>query len=178
MLNLSKTKKLIFASCMLALGIVLPLFTSQVKEIGDSLLPMHFPVMICGVVCGWGYGASIGFIMPFLRSVIFGMPPLYPNAVWMALELATYGLVIGLIYMKKHNKKNWWIYFSLICSMLCGRMVWGIAKLLLLSIKGNTFTLTAFITGGFVDAFPGIVLQIVLIPLIIIVLEKFERRQS
>lgn len=165
-MNNQKTKKIIFSSLMLAVGIVLPLFTSQIKEIGDSLLPMHLPVMLCGLICGGIFGASIGFIMPFLRSLLFSMPPLYPNAVWMAFELATYGFVIGFLYKRKKSKSTFWVYISLICSMICGRIVWGIAKLVLLSIKGNVFTFSAFITGGFIDAFPGIIVQLVLVPLI------------
>lgn len=169
----NNTKKIIFSSLMLSLGIVLPLFTSQIKEIGDSLLPMHLPVMLCGLVCGWVYGLTIGFCMPFMRSLIFSMPPMYPNAVWMAFELATYGFVIGFLYNRKVNKSILWLYFSLICSMLCGRVVWGTVKLILLSVKGNTFTLSAFITGGFIDALPGIIIQLVLIPIFLKILKGF-----
>ncbi len=169
----NNTKKIILSSMMLSLGIILPLFTSQLKEIGDSLLPMHLPVMLCGLICGYGYGAAIGFCMPFLRSLIFSMPPLYPNAVWMALELATYGFVIGFLYNKKQHKSTISLYFSLVCSMICGRIVWGVAKLILLTIKGNAFTLAAFISGGFIDAFPGIIIQLILIPVIIKILERY-----
>ena len=129
---MTKTKKIVFSSIMIALGMILPLFTSQIKEIGDSLLPMHLPVMLCGLICGWGYGATVGFCIPFLRSFIFSMPPIYPNAVWMAFELATYGLVVGLLYNKKSQKSIRWLYFSLLSSMLCGRIVWGIVKFILL----------------------------------------------
>lgn len=171
---MTKTKKLVFSSIMIALGVILPLFTSQIKEIGDSLLPLHLPVMLCGILCGWAYGATIGFCLPFLRSLIFSMPPIYPNAVWMACELATYGLVIGLLYNRKTQKSIGWLYFSLITSMFCGRIIWGIVKLILLSVKGNAFTLSAFISGGFIDAIPGIVLQLILIPAIISIYERLN----
>ena len=170
----NKTKNLTLASLMLAIGIVLPLFTSQIKEIGDSLLPMHLPVMLCGIICGWKYGGVIGFCMPFLRSILFGMPPIYPNAVWMALELATYGLLIGLTYNKKKNKSLIWLYVSLVTSMIGGRIVWGVAKLILLCVKGEAFTLTAFISGGFIDAIPGIILQLILIPLVISIIKRYS----
>jgi len=132
----NKTKKLIVSALMLALGIVLPLFTAQIKEIGDSLLPMHIPVMLCGLICGWGYGTTVGLCMPFLRSLIFSMPPLYPNAIWMALELAAYGFIIGFLYNRKHKRSLLLLYISLIASMLGGRIVWGVAKLVLLGVKG------------------------------------------
>ena len=93
-------QKLVLSALFLSIGMVLPFLTMQIKEIGDSLLPMHIPVMLCGVLCGWQYGAAIGLMLPFLRSACFGMPPLYPNAVWMAAELLTYGLIIGLLYKK------------------------------------------------------------------------------
>lgn len=101
-----KIQKLVFAALCLSLGMTLPLLTSQMKEIGDTLLPMHLPVMLCGLMCGYQYGFVVGCCLPFFRSLVFGMPPIYPNAVWMALELATYGLTIGFIYNKR-QKKNW-----------------------------------------------------------------------
>lgn len=173
--NSKELKKLIYASLFLALGMVLPLLTAQVKEIGDSLLPMHLAVMLCGLVSGAGYGAAVGFIMPFLRSVTFGMPPIYPNAVWMAFELATYGFVIGFLYSKFGKKKLGWLYFSLVSAMLAGRVVWGIVKTLLLMSAGKAFTFETFIVGGFVDALPGIILQLILIPIIMTIINKYER---
>lgn len=165
-------KKTVLSALFLAIGMVLPLFTGQIKEIGDSLLPMHIPVMLCGLLCGPGYGAAIGLGLPFLRSVTFGMPPLYPNAVWMALELATYGLVIGIASRGLKVKGAWNTYLSLIIAMLSGRVVWGIAKAVLLGVGGRAFTVSMFIVGGFVDAALGIVLQLVLIPLLIMVVER------
>ncbi len=59
------------------------------------LLPMHIPVLLCGLICGWKYGILVGFILPLLRHTIFGMPILFPTGIAMAFELATYGFVIG-----------------------------------------------------------------------------------
>lgn len=154
----------VFAGLFLALGMVLPMFTAQIKEIGDSLLPMHIAVMFCGIVCGWKYGFAVGLILPFLRSVTFGMPPIYPNAVWMAAELAAYGFTIGYLYNRCFKNKTAGVYFSLLISMISGRVVWGIVKALLLGIKGQPFTFTMFLIGGFADAVPGIILQLLLIP--------------
>lgn len=164
-------QKLVISALFLAVGMVLPFLTMQIKEIGDSLLPMHIPIMLCGILCGYGYGATIGLLLPFLRSVCFGMPPLYPNAVWMALELMTYGLVIGLLY-KKLPKNLPCLYVSLIASQIAGRIVWGLAKTVLLGVGGRSFTLALFISGGFIDAIPGIILQLLLIPTIIMILKR------
>ncbi|MBE6777779.1 MAG: ECF transporter S component [Ruminococcaceae bacterium] len=164
----------VLAALFLAVGLVLPLLTAQVKEIGDSLLPMHLPVMLCGLLCGAAYGTAVGAMLPFLRSVIFGMPPLYPNALWMALELATYGLVIGLVYAALGRRRLLHVYVSLLTAMLVGRLVWGASKALLLGLSDKGFTLQAFIAGGFVDALPGIVLQLILIPLLMTLLRKWR----
>ena len=169
-----KLKRLLLASVFLALGAVLPLFTMQIKEIGDSLLPMHLPVMLCGLICGAKYGGAIGLILPFFRAVTFGMPPLFPNAVWMALELATYGFVIGLLYAKKQHSIPW-LYASLVTAMLSGRVVWGISKALLLGLRGSVFTFGAFLAGGFADAALGILLQLVLIPAVMTIYHRHYR---
>ena len=116
--------------------------------------------------------------MPFLRSAIFGMPPIYPNAVWMALELAAYGCVIGLVYLLFKKKNLAAIYISLVSAMLAGRIVWGVAKVILLGIGGKSFTFAAFITGGFVDALPGILIQLILIPVIMKLLDKIYYRRG
>lgn len=160
-------RKMILSALFLSVGFVLPFLTGQIKEIGDTLLPMHIPVMLCGLVCGGKYGFAVGILLPFLRSVIAGMPPLYPQAVWMSAELATYGLVIGFLYFSFHKKQLWWLYCCLIISMICGRISWGIAKVILLGMSGKMFTFEAFLIGGFVDALPGIILQLLLIPAII-----------
>lgn len=168
------TQRLVLSALFLALGMVLPFLTGQIKEIGDSLLPMHLAVMLCGVICGWNYGLCVGLLMPFLRSVSFGMPPLYPNAVWMALELATYGFVIGFLYFRRKNPSRGYLFFCLLCSMLAGRIVWGIAKATLLGVAGNTFGIEAFLAGGFLDAIPGILLQLTLIPLTVELINRYK----
>ncbi len=174
----NKTKKLVISALFMSLGMVLPLLTAQLKEIGDTLLPMHIPVMLCGLICGPAYGGALGFVLPFLRSVIFGMPPIFPNAVWMALEMAAYGFIIGIMYTKKRKNKISQIYLSLVTAMLVGRVVWGIAKAVLLGIKGASFTFTAFIMGGFVDAFPGIILQLLLIPAIMHMINRLRLKSE
>ena len=168
--------KIAYSGMFLAIGTLLPLLTGQIKEIGDSLLPMHLAIMLCGLICGWKYGFAVGLILPFFRSVTFGMPPLYPQAVWMAVELATYGLVIGLMYefLKKKNLIS--IYISLLASMICGRITWGLTKWLLLGLSGKSFTLNAFFVGGFIDALPGIILQLILVPAIVTLVERIKRK--
>ena len=113
-----KTKNLISATLFLTLGMLLPFLTMQIKEIGDSLLPMHLAVMLCGLISGYRYGLFIGAVLPYFRAVCFSMPPLYPNAVWMSLELATYGLVAGILYPKLPKNKLYSIYIFNFCNDL------------------------------------------------------------
>ena len=87
--------KLILAAMFLAIGLLLPFLTGQIRQIGNMLLPMHIPVILCGLICGWQYGLGVGFVLPLLRCVIFGMPVLFPTAVSMSFELAAYGFTDG-----------------------------------------------------------------------------------
>ena len=66
--------KLTTAALFLALALLLPSLTMQLDTIGNMLLPMHIPILLCGLICGWKYGAAVGFITPLLRSFLFGIP--------------------------------------------------------------------------------------------------------
>ena len=164
-------RKLTYAALFLALALVLPFLTGQIPQIGSALSPMHIPVLLCGFRVGWPWGLAVGFIAPLLRSVIFGMPVMVPGAVAMAFELAVYGLVSGILYSLL-PKKKWSIYVTLVVAMLAGRAVWGIARLIIAGLSGNSFTWALFLAGAFTNAVPGIILHIVLIPVIVMVLER------
>ncbi len=178
MQNTKKTQKVVYAAMFFAIGMVLPLITAQIKEIGDSLLPLHLTVMLCSIICGWKYGLIVGFILPLLRSVIFSMPSIYPNAVWIATELATYGFFMGFLYNKFFKKQIWWLYCSMLITMIAGRIVWGVTKAFLLGLRGEMFTFSGFIIGGFIDALPGIVIQLILIPTIIAIMNRKKKKDS
>ncbi len=165
-------KSLVLSALFIAIGITLPFLTGQLKIIGKMLLPMHLPVMLCGLICGWQYGLICGIITPLLRSVLFGMPILFPSAAAMSVELAVYGSVIGLLYRRINNGKVVSLYISLVSAMVIGRAIWGIVMYFFMFVNGNSFTFTAFIAGAFTDAFPGIILQLILIPAIMTVLHK------
>lgn len=167
-----RTKKLAYAALFLALCLVLPLLTGQIPQIGSMLLPMHIPVLLCGLVCGWQYGAAVGFVAPLLRSLLFTMPKLYPVAIAMAFELLTYGLVIGLLYRRLAKKGMVGVYAALITAMVAGRLVWGVAEVVLLGLNGNAFTAQAFLAGALLNAVPGIIVQLILIPAVMAALQK------
>lgn len=168
---MNQTKNLVLSAFFIALGIILPVFTGHIPQIGNMLCPMHIPILLCGFICGWQYGLAAGFVTPLLRSAIFGMPPIMPTAVGMAFELAAYGVVTALLY-RKLPKKNLYLYVSLAGAMIAGRVVWGLVSIVLYGIAGNRFSFQIFLVSGFVNAIPGIILQIVLIPAIMIALKK------
>lgn len=170
-MNRKRTLKLTYAALCLALALVLPFLTGQIPQIGQALSPMHIPVFLCGFLCGWPWGLAIGFIAPLLRSLLFGMPVFFPGACAMAFELATYGLLSGLLY-KVLPQKTGYIYVTLLISMIGGRIVWGAARYIFAGVQGSAFTFAAFIAGAVTNAIPGIILHIVLIPLIIIALRR------
>ena len=165
-------KNLTLSAMFLAIGLLLPFLTGQIQVIGNMLLPMHIPVLLCGLICGWKYGLSVGFIMPLLRYGLFHMPPIYPTGIAMAFELAAYGAIVGLLYSKSRYKCIFSLYRSMLAAMLAGRVVWGIAEIILLGLGENGFTLQMFLAGAFLNAFPGIILQLVLIPSIMIALNR------
>lgn len=166
------TKKLALSAMFMAVGIVLPFFTGQIPQIGKMLLPMHIPVFLCGLICGWQYGAAVGFILPLFRSVIMGMPPLFPVAASMAFEMAAYGFVAGFLY----NRSRWQcivsLYRALLAAMIAGRLVWGITQMIFLGITGSAFTLEMFLAGAFLNAVPGILVQLIFIPAIMVALNR------
>lgn len=168
----SKLRIWTVSAMLFALGLVLPFLTGQIPQIGKMLSPMHLPVYLCGLTCGWPYGMLIGFLLPLTRSVLFGMPAIYPNALGMAFELATYGLVSGVVYHAFRKQSIWAVYAALFISMLCGRAVWGLAQTVMLGLAGNHFTLQAFLAGALINAIPGIILQLVLIPAVLLALDR------
>lgn len=163
---------MILAALFLALAYVMPFLTGQIPEIGSMLCPMHIPVLLCGFICGAPWGLVVGFISPIFRSLLTGgFPPMFPTAVCMAFELAAYGAVAGIVY-KILPRKKIYIYVSLLTSMFVGRIVWGAAMFVCMGIKGGSFTLAAFLAGAFTNAVPGMVVQIVLIPIVVMLFEK------
>ncbi len=162
----------------LAIGIILPFFTGQIPQIGNMLLPMHIPIFLCGFICGWQYGGLVGLITPLLRSFLLGAPPLYPNAISMCVELAVYGITCGLLYNLFKRKNVASIYLSILPAMIVGRIMWGIMQLLLLGFKDIPFSWTMFISGAFLNAIPGIIIQLILIPLVVSAINYSEAHKN
>ena len=171
MIRSKHIKNLTAAALSLALCLLLPFLTGQIPQIGNALCPMHLPVLLAGYICGPWWAAAVGYVAPLLRFALFGMPPIFPMGVAMAFELAAYGLVSGLLY-RKLPKSRGNIYLSLLIAMALGRVVWGLVRVVLSGVAGEAFTWAAFMAGAFTTAIPGILLQLLLIPIIVMALEK------
>ena len=164
-------QNLVLSAMLLAVGIVLPFFTGQIPKVGSMLLPMHLPVLVCGLVCGWQYSGIVGFILPLFRYALFGMPPM-PNGLAMAFELASYGFIAGFLYSRSRWKCTLALYRSLIIAMLGGRIVWGMVRILMTGVAKEAFTWQMFLAGAFLNAAPGILLQLTFIPAVMLALQK------
>ena len=167
----STTRSLVLAALFLALAFVLPMITGHVPQIGNMLCPMHLPVLLCGLLCGWPWGLAVGAMAPLLRSVLFSMPPMFPMAVSMAFELAAYGAVSGWIFARTKGEVRD-VYLALIPAMVIGRLVWGAVRYALAGLTGSTFSFARFLSGALTTAWPGILLQLILIPPIVRALRK------
>lgn len=174
----SEIKKIVLTSMFIAIGVILPsLFLTQ--QIASMFSPMHIPIIICGFLLGWKYGFLAGIITPLLRSAIFTLPPLLPIALAMSFELATYGLIAGLLFeflpIKKMIIK---IYVSLLSAMLIGRAIYGAFMGIYFSLQNNVYTFKAFIGATVITSIFGIVLQLILIPIIVVYLNKFTNPEK
>lgn len=170
MKKISVVKKSIITAVCIALCYVVPLLFHGVQNAGRVFLPMHLPVFLCGLICGWQYGLLCGLAGPALSSLITSMPPvaILPS---MMLELAVYGCVSGLM-MRFIRTKNTYadLYISLIAALLCGRVVAGLMQALIFS-KG-AYSMTAWVSGYVVTSWPGTLIQLVLLPSVVFALMK------
>lgn len=167
-MKMSPVKKLVFTAVCTALCLVLPMAFHSVPNAGTVLLPMHIPVLLCGLICGWPYGAVCGLLGPFISSFT-GMPPaaVLPS---MMIECCVYGLVTGLMMQFVRTKSLAAdLYISMIAAMIVGRTVAGLAKAWVFSPGAAPF---AWVTTSLVAGIPGIVIQLVVMPAIIYALTR------
>ncbi|MDD6830469.1 MAG: ECF transporter S component [Firmicutes bacterium] len=170
MQKMSNVKKSIITAVCIALCYVIPLMFHGIQNAGNIFCPMHIPVFICGLICGWQYGLLCGIAGPALSSALSGMPPVavLPS---MMVELAAYGTAAGLMMKLVRTKSTYAdLYISLIVAIVCGRVLAGLAKALIFA-RGS-YSMSAWIAGSVVTSWPGTVIQLVFIPTIVFALMK------
>lgn len=169
-MKMTNLTKYVTTAVCIALCVVLPMALHAIPNAGTLLSPMHLPVLLCGLVCGWPMGLLCGLAGPLLSCLITSMPsPAYLPT--MMLELAIYGLVTGLMMRVIHTGKLMAdLYISLLTAMLAGRVITGVARALIFA--AGTYSWKAWATGYFVSSFPGIILQLLLIPTLYLALRK------
>lgn len=165
-------RRLTWSAMCLALCLLLPFLTGQIPQIGSALCPMHLPVLLAGFLCGPWWALVTGLTAPLLRNLLFSMPPLL-TAIAMSFELGTYGVVSGLLY-RRLPKNLAGIYISLITAMITGRIVWGIVRVAMTGMAGEVFTWAMFLAGAFTTAIPGIIIQLILIPVLVTAIRKSQ----
>ena len=170
MQKMSNVKKSIITAVCIALCYVIPLMFHGIQNAGSIFCPMHIPVFICGLICGWQYGLLCGIAGPALSSALSSMPPvaILPS---MMVELAVYGTVAGLMMKLVRTKSTYAdLYISLIVAIVCGRVLAGLAKALIFA-RGS-YSMSAWIAGSVVTSWPGTIIQLVFIPTIVFALMK------
>lgn len=163
-LTFSEAKYYIFSSVFVALAVFVPWLTHQFHIAGPKFVPMHFFVLIAGFLFGWRAGMMTGVISPMLSYGITHMPPIaiLPETM---LELAAYGFAVGVL-----REKNFNILTALLSAMILGRLARFFFVL--------AFGLQTDPLKYFQASLPGIILQIILIPLIIYFLQRFLFKKS
>lgn len=168
------TKRLVLAAFFLALALLLPIIIGQIPEIGSMLSPMHIPVYLCGFICGPFWGLAVGLVAPLLKTAIWGVPAIVTSMA-MAVELATYGAVAGVLYkLMPHNTIS--LYLSLLGAMVAGRIGFGVAMYIILGIQGGGYTMAAFLTSALFGAVPGIIAHFILVPGVMVALRRTGMR--
>ena len=167
---MKKTRDLVLTAMFIALGVALPQAFHAVPNAGSVFLPMHIPVLIAGFAVGPIFGLAAGILTPLLSHLLFHMPPtaVLPS---MLCELAMYGLATGFLSrVIKAKNPLVKIYCVLIGGMLCGRITYGILNALI--FKAGAYSLQAWLLAAFITALPGIIIQLIVIPLLVLGLSK------
>ena len=171
----NELRKMVVSALLMAVGLVLPFLVGQVQVLGQAISPLHIPALICGLTCGWSWGTALGFILPLLRGALFGFPPIVPNGLSMAFELAVYGALTGVLYplfCKATRSHLPAVIASMLIAMVLGRIVGGAAKAMILGFQGKGYTFEAFVAAYFAGTWVGAVLHLIIVPTVVLSLER------
>ena len=155
---------------LIALAVLLPQLVHLAlgQPGGIKFLPMYLPILIGGCLLGTRWALMVGILSPvvsFLLTSLGGNPmPAAPRLPFMILDLAVFAAVSGR-FTKKIVSNGLWAFPAVFCAQAAGRLVFLGAIALTQSF--TTFT-TGMIWGQIVAGIPGIIIQLVLAPVIMI----------
>lgn len=168
--TLSTIRKSIITAFFIALCVVLPQAFHGIPNAGTVILPIHIPVLMCGLICGWQYGVVCGIAGVLLSAILTGMPQMAMVPA-MIFECAVYGAVSGLLMKLVHTgKKLADTYISLIGAMLAGRIVAGLVNAFLFT--PGEFGFKMWTTGYFLAGLPGMLAQLIILPGLLMALTR------
>jgi hypothetical protein len=164
----------LFTVSFIALNIVVPWIFHQVHLAGPTFLPMQIFVLAGGLLFGWRAGLVIGLFTPIVSYAVSGMP--FPGIlVQTTMELSAYGLITGLL----RERFRMGVFVSLLGAMAGGRLVLLLAAAVIYLVSGASHNFAGPESNPFLvvwsaiwQGWPGILIQIISIPLIICRVEK------
>ena len=173
-----KVKQITISASMLALAIVFAMFFHLTGIDAMAFSPLHIPVFVCGLLCGAYYGGAVGFLVPFLALLLTGKPVLFPPfAQAMALEMAVYGAVCGIMARNRKRPKALNIYITVILAQILGRICGGALFAALPRPPMMAYSFDVFMAMYFTGTLPGIILQLALIPPLVLAIEKATKKE-
>jgi len=183
---------------LLALGVVLPIVFHAIPLGGRIFLPMHLPTFIAGLILGPVAGLVVGVGSPIVSGLLTGRPTVF-YMVPMVFELATYGLVAGLLrprfeamlgrrarasspgasgHAERHGvttSRLAAVSMALVCAMLAGRAVWIAVVVWFAPVLGLTARPIAMALGALGAGWIGMIIQLALIPAIVRAIERTRK---
>lgn len=156
-IRLGAIKLVAFSAVFTALSVAAPWLAHQFGIAGQVFLPMHLFVFIAALLFGWPAGIIVGLFTPIMSYLISGMPALSILPV-IAVEIIAYGLIAGFL----RGKMQLNLYASLIGALVLGKLFLGMGAFIVLGSDPIFYIRQAVYIG-----WPGIVLQILLIPFIV-----------
>jgi len=166
-------QKIVYSGFFIAVGIVLPMVFHAVG-LGSIFLPMHLPVLLAGFILGSWCGMLVGILSPLVSSLLTGMPLVSPPILpIMVMELAIYGLMAGFVY-----NKSGYLYVSLVWAMIAGRLAAGFGVYLAVLLCGFKVPVFVYLSAAIIKGAPGIIMQLVLIPLLVKRWENYKGRRG
>lgn len=173
-INTVSARKISVGGLFIALSVLLPqvFHLTGGPQAGRLFLPMHLPVLFGGFILGPVYGLLIGAVSPLINSILTGMPML-DRMPFMMAELAAYGFVSGLFYRSlRFRRKRFGTLISLVSAMLAGRLIFAATVFVTADLLNLSALGTAYVIESVGKGIIGIVLQLLLIPSMLYILER------